>query len=141
MKENYTRRAKMRIYLTSDKTTIYKEYVIRTNKLNAKHGTDKSPMGFDEFSRAFRNLTIATRENRWSAETIMNKLVKTTVEEATHSQALAASKANPDYSYNEIRYGNKFWDMVKSTYKQYREGGANAKGASIAIAHSIFGSL
>lgn len=130
----------MRIYLTSNKNTIYREYLTRTNKLNAKHGLDKSPMGFDEFNRAFRSLTDATRDQRWSAETIMNKLVKTTVAESSHEQALAAAKANPDYSYNEIRYGNRFWDMVKRTYHDYRAVGTSGAAALKKLSQSLFGS-
>lgn len=106
----------MKIFLTSNKETLYKEYYDRTVQLSAKHGLDTTPMEYKDFNKAFSKMTIATREQRWSAEAIMNKLVKGTVSPTSHRQAMAAIKANPELSYDQVRYHPEFWDMVQQEY-------------------------
>ena len=131
----------MKIFLTTDKDTLYQEYYNRTNALASKYGRDVTVMNYDEFSRSFRNMKMATRDQRWSGETIMNKIVHNTVTPISHSQATAAVRANPDWSYADVRYGRAFWDMVKSEYRGMKDSGISSKSARALISASFFGSL
>ena len=128
----------MKIFLTSKMDTLYKEYYDRTVKLSAKHGIDKTPLGYQEFSRAFNKMKIVTREKRWSAEAIMNKMVKSSVTTTSHRQAAAVVRANPSISYEQARYSPDFWNMVNDEYKALRVGGSTSKEAARAISTIFF---
>lgn len=128
----------MKIFLTSKMDTLYKEYYDRTVKLSAKHGADKTPLGYQEFSRAFNKMKIVTREQRWSAETIMNKMVKSSVSNTSHKQAMAVVRANTSISYDQARYSPDFWNMVNDEYRAMRAEGRRSKESARLISAIFF---
>lgn len=128
----------MKIFLTSKMDTLYKEYYNRTTRLSAKHGTDKTPLDYEEFSRAFNKMKIVTREQRWSAETIMNKMVKSSVSNTSHKQAMAVTKANASISYDQARYSPDFWNMVQDEYRAMKVEGKTSKEAARLISAIFF---
>lgn len=132
----------MKIFLTSNKDTLYKEYYQRTVQLASKHGLDTTPMDYKDFNRSFDKLKLVTREQRWSAEAIMNKMVKSTVSPTSHRQAEAAIRANPELSYNQVRYNPDFWNMVQDEYRVLTKGDRmSSKEARRKISQYYFGSL
>lgn len=108
----------------------YREYRTRVNNLIDKHNIKNvAPKDFEEFKKTFKNIKDATRPERWSAETILNRIVKYTVQASYHKQAqklvpylMREKGMNKKEAYNYARYNPKAFDIIRDIYEKYKAG-------------------
>ena len=122
----------------------YSRYLDLYWKNADKYGQMENPAkSFEDFSKAYTKTESLTHEKRWSAETVIKKIVSKDTTRISHEQALAGKASG--YSYQEVRYGRKLWDTINDTYYDLTNpsDGATAMTSTEAkhfIATTFFGS-
>ena len=112
----------MTVYNTSSLNDKYKAYVERFNKIATKAGRFESPMGIDKFANSYGIMYEETRAQKMNAMKVIDRLVKSDLETSSWKQAREAYKANSSgFSYDDIRYGTEFWDMINEEYHRTRD--------------------
>ena len=113
----------MIVYNTSSINDKYKAYVERFNKIATKAGrVDEAPMSISKFAQSYGIMYEETRAQKMNAMKGSDKLVQSDLETSSWKQAREAHKANRSgFTYDDIRYGTGFWDMIKEEYHRTRD--------------------
>ena len=123
----------------------YGRYVQLYNKNLSRYGKMAEPIkSFEDFQKSYNKLWKATRGTRWSAETVVKKIVSRDTTRVSHEQAMAAVKGGTT-TYKEARYGD-FWEKISAEYYAEKDrriamdGESGGKALKHYIATTFFGS-
>lgn len=127
-----------RISISTPIEVKYHEYVTRANELISKYNIKNvAPHDFTQFSEEFERIRIATKPIRWSAESILNRIVKFSTQASYHKQALklvpylmrekGMSKKD---AYLYARYNPEAFGEIKEIYRKFKEKNLESAGGT-----------
>lgn len=127
-----------RISISTPIEIKYHEYVTRANELIDKYNIKNvAPHDFTHFSEEFERIRIATKPSRWSAESIMNRIVKFSTQASYNKQALklvpylmrekGMSKKD---AYLYARYNPEAFGEIKENYRKFKEENLESAGGA-----------
>lgn len=127
-----------RISISTPIEVKYHEYVTRSIELIDKYNiTNVAPHDFAQFSEEFERIRLATKSGRWSAESILNRIVKFSTQASYHKQALklvpflmrekGMSKKD---AYLYARYNPEAFNELKRIYRKFKEENLESAGGA-----------
>lgn len=119
-----------RISMSTPIEVKFHEYVTRANELIDKYNIKNiAPHDFAQFSEEFERIRIATKPSRWSAESIMNRIVKFSTQASYHKQALKLvpylmreKGMSEKDAYLYARYNPEAFDEIREIYQKWKSG-------------------
>lgn len=127
-----------RISISTPIEVKYHEYVTRVTELIDKYNiTNVAPHDFAQFSEEFEKIRIATKPGRWSAELILNRIVKFSTQASYHKQALKLvpylmreKEMNKKDAYLYARYNPEAFNEIKYIYRILKEENLESAGGA-----------
>ena len=127
-----------RISISTPIEVKYHEYVTRANELIIKYNIKNvAPHDFSQFSEEFERIRIATKPGRWSAESIMNRIVKFSTQASYHNQALKLvpylmreKEMSKKDAYLYARYNPEAFSEIKEIYRKFKEENLKSAGGA-----------
>lgn len=127
-----------RISISTPIEVKFHEYVTRVNELIDKYNIKNvAPHDFTHFSEEFERIRIATKQGRWSAESIMNRIVKFSTQASYHKQALKLvpylmreKEMSEKDAYLYARYNPEAFGEIKEIYRKFKEENLESAGGA-----------